>query len=164
MQILASFEIAVATAGIIAAAVLGLKASASSAELARLEVEAHAACLCDKAAASSAAGMNCWAALEKKVLARGGQMSATACAPISTSMACLGEECVATSYRYVGPGPRRLVLCDQDEARAIDRAYTATSKRTGDPEAAMREAQRVAEAIARGAAVRMAAAKPGCAG
>lgn len=163
----ADIEVALVVAALIAIGVISFGPERPSVaagpptetELVEFGRQARAACECE-----AQGGAHCWEAFTARAQARGAQIAGTACAPVSATTACFGDHCLPMRYSYVGPGPNGLVLCDADDARAIDRTFSAVRERSGSHEVAVRETQRVAEAIARGEKVRLATARPGCAG
>lgn len=156
-----SLEVAVATAAIIASAALVFvtRDSISVAEIDQLQRQAAKSCNCERTG-----GKGCFDDFRKRVERRGGQTMSSACAPISTEIACFGSKqpCILMKYMYVGD--RHLTLCDAHDAQAIDHAYNATFAKTGDDRAAGAEMDRVVAAIIRGERVQIASADPGCAG
>lgn len=125
-----------------------------------LKNDAHAACLCEQRNPSGWSA--CWARFDGALDRAGGQQAASACAPISTSHACLGDRCFVTIYRYVGP--HRQIFCEQAQARMVESRFDEVAHHTGDPNRAVREADDLAQALAAGAKVTVAQRSGGCAG
>ena len=104
-----------------------LNTPASSVDIPRLERLALAACRCDDDPDLPRRNKECWQEYDNALSAFASiSSSATACAPISTSIDCIGtdegEECVVSGYGIKG-------ICTDEEARAVEHAWaTAYAK------------------------------------
>ena len=101
---------------------------AARADIAQLQILATSACSCtrEKGEASEA---TCWSEYRAAIADRNVSSVATACFPISTELDCIathaGDECIVTSY---GNG-----ICTEEEAQAVEAAYSAAWNAEGDP-------------------------------
>lgn len=147
------------------------QSDAKRTEVAQLQTLATSACRCtrEKGEANKA---NCWGEYRAAIADLNVSSVATACFPISTELDCIttdaGEECIVTGF---GNG-----VCTQEEARAVEAAYSAAWNAEGDidtlDEAARSRANEranaalaaILERIRRGEKVAAGGPSGGCAG
>ncbi len=146
--------------------------SITQAQIDALAAKATAACEC-----SSVKGEDydspCWtdykAATEPFRTKDGGELggAATACAPISTTVDCLGEGddrfCIALEYSVTRFRLPEKTLCKAEEAKALEDAYNAEmAKADGDPDKAMSSARDALAAVRAGKVSKASSTSHGC--